>query len=50
MCYWKPSGCNKTLNEAVHSHHSMEGSRHSQKSLGFILSLLFASNRAKENM
>lgn len=35
------------LKEAQHSHHSMEGSRYSQKSLGFILSLLFAANRGK---
>lgn len=46
MCSWKPSGWNQTLKEAMHSHHSVEG--RSQKSLGFILSLLLASNRVKE--
>lgn len=32
----------------MHYHGSMEESRYSQKSLGFILSLLFVSNAVKE--
>lgn len=32
----------------MHFHHSVEESRYTQKSLGFILSLLFVSNIVKE--